>query len=139
MNLRVIGRGLFQIHDGLPRLVVDIDRVRGVTRGFDALGHNHGDCLADVIHFTVGQQRAQFSDRNLRQQRAQITNVIDREHGAHACHGTGLRGVHRFDCSAGIWAAHEYGVELAHHLDVVDVAAVAVHQTRIFLAANGAA
>ena len=62
--------------------------------------------------------------------------VLARQHGDHAGHGQGRRGIDRADAGMGVRAAHEHRMALARLGEVVCVMAAAGDEAEIFLAAD---
>ena len=134
MDLDPIGGGIFEVHGGVHRVVVDLDRVGSVAGQVLVVGHHHGDRFADMAHLSVRQERLQGPHRNLRQQRPEMANVLDGVNGVYTRHLEGCRRIDRVDHCTGVRATHEGSRQLAGEPDVLYVAAGARDQRRILLA-----
>ena len=145
MQLRCIRgcRAACGCHRG-QRIDVDEDRLRGVLRELDRLGHHHGDGLADIAH-PICRER---SLRRARRGRAvtmfprHSRHVLDagcievrrRDDHVHAGHLACTRSVDRAQLAVRHPAAHHDAVELAGAIQVVGIAALTAQQHRVLLA-----
>ena len=122
------------------RLVVDLDRGRGVFGEMAAVGNHHGDGLADVADFVAGQRnlRARRPDRRIGHQHRDLAggdarrHVVGGEHRVNAGHGARRGAVDLAEAGMGVRAPHERGVQHAGQVHVIDELAPPGEQRRVF-------
>ena len=92
-----------------------------------------------MVDLTGGEQRAEFSDRHLRQQRAEMGNVVVGVDGDDPGHGLGRRGVERSDLGSGHRRSDEGDLEHARAGEIVDILPVALDEGRVLASTDGPA
>ena len=129
------------------RLVVHHDHVRRVFGDIARARDDDGDRLADETDLVLRQRprHVNLLDRGMRHVKGKravahgLGQVGLRQHGDDAGEFPRLRRVNAFDQRVGVLAAHEGRVQHARHREVVDEAALAEQQRRIFLALDAGA
>ncbi len=101
MHLLGVGCGVLQVDDRGPLLVLDVDGLGGVLCQISVLGDHHRHRFADVVDLAGGQERPQLSDRHLRDQGAEVGDVVVGEHGDDPGHVGCLGGVEGGDLRPG--------------------------------------
>ena len=137
---RIVLDGGAAVGDGGEHVVIDDDRRRGVLGDIARIGDHHGDRLADVTDFIARQRRlrARRRDRGIgrehRDRRAahRLGQIVGGEHRMDARHRHRGADVDAADHGMGMRRAHEAGVQQARQFQVVDEAAAAGEQRRIF-------
>ncbi len=141
--------------DSRRYFVIDFDALHGIEPLRHALGHDHGDGLADVANAGRGQQHLRADeDRTaagsmqfhvilgLRQWivgngRKPIGMAVDAgEHAEHARHRLGLRGVNPKDARVRVRGAQHYRIGLALEAEIVAEKAVAGYEPLVLLASD---
>ena len=131
---------LAAIRDRRQEIVVDVDQRGGVLGDIAAVGDDDRDRLTNVRHLAVGEREAPHAV----ERRAGIgmphhaalghdrREVVEGEHGVHArqrqrgiLHDAADRGMR-------VRAAHEAGMQHVRHDDIVDEAALATQERRVF-------
>ena len=137
---RAGARGLLRPDHRGQRIDIELDRLGGVLRLQQRLGHDEGDRIADEAHLVGGQRRPRrlvhrgavaVVERHDAFERAVAGEVgagIDAEHARHLARG---RDVDALDHAVRDAAAHDHRIGLAGELDVVGVAAGSAHQRRV--------
>ena len=130
------------ICDGDQRIDVDHYGLGGILRESHGVGDDDGDRLADIAHLVDGDDRllerlqafqVAAPHRNFRHgAAARRDDVLRGKHAAHARHCTRRRRVDRTDAAVGPRAAHDQRMKHAVMPHVVDIFAVAAHQSQVF-------
>jgi hypothetical protein len=145
----VRGRGarlqrLLQVHYRRKRLVVDLDRGRGVCRLVELFGQDDGQRLP-LVDRLAGADRKLIRDLLLvgytgapHWQRAleNLPEVLGEVHGVHARHGCGRPSGDGVDGRVRVGAAHEGHVQRTGEADVVHVPPVPRDQARVLAPLN---
>jgi hypothetical protein len=126
---------------------IELDGFGGVARLRRRLGDDEGDGVADEAHLVEGEREPQrlvhrravaVLERDIALERAVAggREVLAGEHAEHA--GQRPRGgrVDAADDAVGVAAAHHHGIGLPGNVEVVGIAAVALHQARVLGAAH---
>ena len=137
-------QSLFQIDDGRERIELDGDVAQGILGEVTALREHHGERLADMADFVLGERhlRALVEDRALDRRRrnekrtgrpigAEVSGGID---GDDTVAGAGGGNIDRTDAGVRDVAAQERGVQHPGQFDVVDEQRLAAEQARILVA-----
>ena len=137
---RVVLRGLFDRRHGIEHRVVDLDQIERVFRERTRFGHYDRDWLADVAH-AVHRERPLFHRRfHADDERSRPrTQIVAREHGAHACEFRRDLRIDRQDVRVRVRRTQNRGVQRARlDSDVVAIAATARQDRRVFEALHRA-
>ncbi len=109
------------------------------------IGNDHGDRLADVAHFVLGQhglaERLELRKwlKTERDKGHRGAEVMRRDDRAHAGHGQGDRRVDGADTAMGDGTAQDDGVELALEIDIADEPPAATQKAKVLDPLDGAA
>ena len=133
---------------GIERLVLDLDEFGGVFGLLKRFGDHHGDVVAHVARFAVGEYRVRgllhrlsvgAGDQPPAGQSVDAVrgDVIAIEYRDDAGRGSSRRLVHADDAGVGVWRAHEHGVRHAAKIDVVGVLAGARQEAIVLFAQDG--
>ncbi len=144
---------LLGVEDRGQHLVGDLDRLGGIERGVDALGHDHGDRFSDMAHL-VGGEKKMRPDEQRSLARGGELHVVTRlgqrvvgdraepvrggvgagEDAEHARHGFGARGIDRDDARVRVGRADHRRAGLSVEMEVVAEAAAPGDEPRILRA-----
>ena len=123
--------------------VLGLDQLGGVLRLVERLGNDHRHRLADEAHAVAREQRHRRGE--LRRAVAALARLLrllqaEREHGRvvagqdveHARRLPRALHVDRDELGVRVLGTHHIGARLVDQADVVDIAAVAAHEIRVF-------
>ena len=131
---RLAGHGPLGVDHGWQRLVVDDYGVGRVTGEIAVAGHHHRNRLSDIPD-DVGCNRPVIrrGERGPDRHRVDKLGDLDTgEHRLHPGHRLGLARINRQDTGVREVAPFERHVLHADDLDVVDIGAEALNETRVF-------
>ena len=139
-----LGRAILQrrlhVHHGRKLGDLDLQRLGGVARLGQRLGHHDRHGVADVAHLAVGQHRmlgllhrrpVLVGDLPAAGQPPHAGEVLRREDLEHAGHGLGRVEADPLDAPVRHVRSHEHRVRLARHVDVVGVASLAGQEAHV--------
>ena len=132
---RVRRHRLLRVDDRRQLLVVDLHQRGAVGRGVAVGGDHHRHFLHLEAHLLVGQHRLHVAAERRHPVQLHRLQVVGGQHRDDA----GARPAPcvlsmRLDARVRVGAAHERAEQHARQLDVVDVAALAADEARVFLA-----
>ena len=140
---------LGEVDVGGHHLVVDLDRLGGVTRLVMAVGHDHGDRVADIAHRIERHHRMRrrlvrlavlVLDHPAADQAADlgVGGILAGEDLDHARHRLGRRGVDALDLRMGMRRTQEVRVGRPRERQVIDIAAGSRQEALVFRPAEPA-
>ena len=147
---RALVERLGEIDVGGLHVVVDLDRLGGVLGLVVAVGHDHGDRVADIAHRIDRHHRMRrrlvrlavlVLDHPAADQAADlgVDQVLAGEDLDHARHLLGRRGVDALDLGVGVRRTQEVGVGRARERQIVDIAAGSGQEALVFRPKNAGA
>ncbi len=134
-----LGR-LLRVDDRRKRLPVDDDRVEGVDRLLRRLGDDRGDALAGPLDVVRGEDSRRVdvvldprrAARRPGHRQRVVRDVGPDDHGQDTRPLLRRRGVDRLDLGVGVRAPEDRHMDHALELDVVEIAALAGDEARVF-------
>ena len=122
---------LERIDDHGQLVVLHLDRLNPVRRRVAILGHNKRHFLPLEQHFAIRKHHLLVTRQRRHPVQAQRLQICRRQHGQHAGNFQRRRRINAFDPGMRIRRAHKVAKDHSVELDIIDVVALALGETRI--------
>ena len=134
---RAVPGGLLGVRHGVQRLVLHVDEFGGVGGCGRVAGDHGGDRVTNAAHLADGERRMRDLFRVRHYPAADeaaelVGELFAGVDGYHAVGGFRGGGVYPYDVGVRVGAPHQREVQHTHHLDVVDVGALAGYEPGVF-------
>ena len=126
--------GLLRARHRRQDIVFDDDRITRVLGLVLRISDDRRDLLALEADLVGRQHRLRVVAQSRHPRELVLRHQLTRDHGDHAGHPTGSRGVDRLDARVCVRAAQDRHVQHSWQLDVIEVVALAADEAAVLLA-----
>ena len=128
---RIVGLRLERVDQYRKLFILNLDCGHAIGGGIAVIGDDEGDFLRLEQHLAIGKHHLLVTGQCRHPVKTQRLQIGRGQHRMHTRQSQCLFGVDRFDAGMGIRRANKVAEQHAGHLDVVDVIALTLRETRV--------